>query len=139
MPPPLDLPQTNKQTNSRAGNTDLPASSTFHSSSHQGSCRPTFSHLATHHLKATQVLLPLHESGLRRGADVWESLRVKLLVRLGEKKCGHMIHPDQVFRTLPLTARGRPSGPGLCVSCCTVFSLVHMGVHSVPNDCGRQA
>ena len=96
------------------GTGDPPAGSTFQSSSQQGSCQPTFAHSATHHFgetlcEATRCLLSC--MSLRSDREqMFGSLCVsgqsqetqcegQTQVRLGVKNCGHMIHPDQVFRT----------------------------------------
>lgn len=104
----------------RAGSDDLPAGSTFHSSSHRGSCRPTFSHLATHHSERLSARPPSVFAAVLVGSETQSRCLVAFVlagkvrkpsarVRRGsgseKKNCAHMMHPYLALRT-PLATLG---------------------------------
>lgn len=103
-----------------AGSDDLPAGSTFHSSSHRGSCRPTFSYLATHHLERLSARPPSVSFAALVGSETQSRCLVAFVctgkvrkpsarVRRGSgserKNCAHMMQPYLALRT-PLDTLG---------------------------------
>lgn len=110
----LPPPRPRQQGRDFPGTSDLPEGSTFQFSSHQGSCQPTLSHSATHFLErhspgplnVLSAVWVWSQTGSRcLVASVWASkirrpsVRVERRSGCWVKNCGHMIHPDQVFRT----------------------------------------
>lgn len=98
----------------RAGSDDLPAGSTFHFSSHRGSCRPTFSYLTTHHSERLSARPPSVSSAALVGSETQSRCLVAFVragkvrkpsarVRCGSgserKNCAHMMQPYLALRT----------------------------------------
>lgn len=134
------------------GTIDLSASSTFQSSHHQGSCQPTLTHSATHHLEK----LSLRPPNVFSAEWVWFQTVNRCLVasvrKSGDSVCGwnagqtqhRELQPHDTSRSsvynmmgnfwISLRKETQLQDWGCGSAVCMVFSLVHVGAFILCSD-----